>query len=70
MADEADLASDLQERALAAALANRKNESLPATGRCHYCDETLSTPGARFCDVDCARDYEHEQKLKKRAAMA
>ena len=67
MADEADLAFELQsqeiEMACAATARNAKAKTLPAIGTCHYCDSTVPD-GARFCDEHCAADWEHEQRLK------
>ena len=76
MADEVDLANELAEQALQAALrqARTPNRLLPK-GKCYFCDEDLpmetNENGVQvnrklFCDVDCARDWEHEQKLKSR----
>lgn len=67
MADEVDIAQDLQEREIANARAeNERNASkrLPATGSCHYCSTSVGEE-ARFCDEECARDWEEEQRLLK-----
>ncbi len=71
MADEADLAYEVQERALNAALATRKTDSLPAIGRCHYCEtefDPASPDSVRklFCDADCAGDYDLERRQRQR----
>lgn len=71
MADEADLAFATEQQALESALAlHRKTRpALQATGECHYCGETLSGVNPHFCDIDCARDWEVEQNLKKRLGL-
>lgn len=73
MADEADLANDQAERFLSQALANHRSNTprLAPRGRCYYCeaefDETDPAGNKKlFCDSDCAKDYEHEQRLKAR----
>ena len=62
MADIADEAADLQAQEIALALSAPKPPSLPAIGRCHYCEAALAGT-ARFCDEDCAHDWEEEQRL-------
>ncbi len=75
MADEADLAYEVQERALNAALAARKTDSLTAIGRCHYCEtefdpDVPETARKLFCDADCAQDYEAERRQRQRNGRA
>jgi len=55
--DQADEASDAFFRA---ALSTKKPEGPKPDGYCHACDTPLGD-GWRFCDADCARDWEHEQ---------
>lgn len=66
MADEADIASELQAREIKMARDATANSSkakhLPATGKCHYCEADVAD-GVRFCDEDCAADWEREQRL-------
>ncbi len=71
MADEADLAFAVEQQALESAIAaqRRSRTTLQATGSCHYCGETLEGGNAHFCDIDCAKDYEAEQALKKRLGL-
>ncbi len=71
MADEADLAFAVEQQALQSAMAahQRSRKVLPATGTCHYCGETLEGDNPHFCDIDCAKDYEAEQNLKKRLGL-
>jgi len=60
--DEIDVAQREAERFLERAVAGAKRAVGPAfTGHCHYCDEVVAAP-RRFCDFDCASDYEKEQK--------
>lgn len=59
--DDLDRAREYQERMVAAALSQRRPESgLSAIGRCHWC-ATPVTAEQRFCDRDCADDWERRQ---------
>lgn len=72
MADEIDLANRQAERWLAQSLASRRAApSLPPKGCCHYCEAafpagTENSDKKLFCDSECAKDYEEEQRLKAR----
>ncbi len=54
--DEGDLASQAEQSRMAQLLNGRTRASLPVTGRCHNCNESLDN--AHFCDADCRDDYE------------
>ena len=70
MSDIIDLANDTAELNLSAAIeACRRAPALPARGSCWFCDETLGA-GQKFCDSDCASDYEREQAAIRRAGSA
>lgn len=70
MADEIDRANDIAARDLSLAIhAARSGNEVKATGACLYCDEPLA-PNVRFCDADCARDWERENELRKRQGAA
>ena len=67
MADPVDIAQDHMEREAPHILAASKKPAGPvANGRCHFCDEDLADPDARFCDKDCLDGYEREQKAVAR----
>lgn len=67
MSDEADIAEENIELNLMAAIeACRHQPGLPAKGTCWFCDESVG-PSQRFCDKDCASDYEVEQAALARA---
>lgn len=67
MSDEADIAAEAIELSrLAAIEACRRQPTLPAKGSCWFCDERLP-PLQKFCDSDCAEDYEIEQAARMRA---
>lgn len=76
MADEVDLANDLAEHALQAALRQaRTGNKLPPKGSCYFCDAELPMEANEqgvlvnkrlFCDADCAQDWEREQRAKTR----
>lgn len=63
--DPSDDATLREEQFLAVALDKAsKAKPVPATGFCLYCKAKLKK-GLRFCDKDCARDWENEQRMKK-----
>lgn len=64
MADEADIAEEIEQRqrdqALANALANRGQSS---RGECHWCEEPFPPGDTRiYCDSDCAEDYHRHRR--------
>ncbi|MBM7070901.1 DUF2116 family Zn-ribbon domain-containing protein [Shewanella sp. 202IG2-18] len=64
MSDNADIAADLQEQHIKAALSSRDTSpKLKFTGYCHNCEESLKE-GERFCDADCRDDFEQRQRMK------
>ncbi|EAA0892433.1 hypothetical protein OJ723_003143 [Salmonella enterica] len=56
MADEADIAQELELFSLKIRLAGRQRNPLPVTGFCYNCDDRV--PEKLFCDGDCREDYE------------
>ncbi|EBV5493267.1 TPA: hypothetical protein ACF67X_004321 [Salmonella enterica] len=62
MADEADIASEVEQLRTDAALSNRERHALPETGYCHNCGERIST--GLFCDADCRDDYEKRERFR------
>lgn len=67
MSDEADIAEENIEMNLLAAIeACRHQPGLRAKGACWFCDEPLP-PAHRFCDKDCAADFEREEAALMRA---
>jgi hypothetical protein len=70
MSDEADIATEIIELSRMAAIeACRRQPALPAKGSCWFCDEALP-PQQKFCDSDCASDYELERAARMRAGRA
>ena len=67
MADIIDQAQDQNPDALSTR--QREPEGPPWTGYCHYCDERVSHP-RRFCDFNCADDWETERKAEQRNRSA
>ena len=59
MADEADYAAAIEQstRDSAIAAARSRTPELKATGFCLWCTEPVAA-GRRFCDADCAEDFE------------
>jgi hypothetical protein len=67
MSDEADIADEnIELNRLAAIEACRRQPALPAKGTCWFCDEPVSAM-QKFCDGDCASDYESEEAALMRA---
>lgn len=67
-ADQIDTANELAdayvEQAVSAAR-SRTSARLAPKGRCHNCDEKLSTAGQLFCDSECGEDYDYVQSRKQ-----
>lgn len=61
MADEADIAGDIERGRLDVLLLNRTYRPLPETGRCYNCDDVV--PCGLFCDADCRDDYEKRERF-------
>lgn len=60
MADIVDMTTERTEHEQAVTIAASKKPVGPMpNGRCHYCDEIVGDT-QRFCDVECARAWEHE----------
>jgi hypothetical protein len=73
LADEIDLANEQAERWLNQALTQMvaNGSRLTPRGTCFYCETEFDTSDATaekrlFCDLDCSKDYEEEQRLKNR----
>lgn len=78
MADEADMAQELEELALKHALAHRKEGvHLAPKGSCYNCDEPLKAKKVGktlqhvrlFCDEACRDDWEKLQAAKQRRTI-
>lgn len=67
MADIIDQAQDQNPDALSTR--QREPEGPEFTGYCHYCDERVSHP-RRFCNFNCATDWEIERKAEQRNRSA
>ncbi len=67
MSDEADLAAEsIELNRMAAIEACRRQPTLPPKGSCWFCEEPLP-PRHKFCNSDCASDFELEQAAMMRA---
>lgn len=72
MADEVDIANDYAARWVKDAISNRPQTSkLPPKGSCYFCDTEFAPDDPLraeklFCNTDCSKDYEKEQRLKNR----
>lgn len=71
MADICDKASDLADLHLRHALHNQRIRAKSATsssegiGMCLSCGEPIDEDGRRFCDKDCADDFEAQQRKRR-----
>lgn len=67
MPDEIDRASEREMQFTEYALATSHKPVAPnASGFCHNCGESLGE-GLRFCDADCAADWDYRHKIRKGA---
>lgn len=66
MSDDADKSDQRIEEAVADGIAAaRRATVLPPIGECYYCQEPVDAV-KRFCNKECAEDYELEQAQLKR----
>ena len=61
--DEADAADATVEQHLKRAL-TRRHATLVAVGTCYSCAEPVDA-GRRFCDADCAQDWERAERARR-----
>ncbi|EBW8860938.1 hypothetical protein BXD91_19350 [Salmonella enterica subsp. enterica serovar Muenchen] len=61
MADEADIAGDIERERLDVLILNRNHHSLPEVGHCYNCGDVV--PCGLFCDADCRDDYEKRERF-------
>ncbi len=61
MTDEADQASDREEKDREEAISRRRPEAPPACGACLFCGEAL-TGNRRWCDQDCRDDWQRRTR--------
>ncbi len=66
MADIGDMADEVNEIAMANAMAYNRNAvevpELARTGQCHWCEEELEDERGLFCDEYCRDDYERSKR--------
>lgn len=63
MCDIADDASVLIEQMVDVALKNRQRPAIEFTGKCHYCEESISK--GSFCSKECNEDYQKVERAKQ-----
>lgn len=63
-ADMADIAQDFTEAALESSLQKRKTLTVPFSGFCLACGESVGE--RRYCDSDCRETHEQEMRRKTR----
>ena len=67
-ADPIDEAAEREQQLIAIALANRPKPGMTFTGKCHYCEETISK--GHYCDASCREDHEKHMRAQKQRAEA
>lgn len=67
MADQFDIATELEELFREKALNVRKPAGPPATGACNNCDAVVGE-GAQFCCVECREDYAKRERAERMRA--
>jgi hypothetical protein len=65
MADEADLTADRMEKEEELRRRLVRKPELPPCGVCYFCGEDVGSD-KKFCNAECAEDFEFEQKMKQR----
>lgn len=55
---------EIKNKQIQAARTPAKNALPNPNGYCFFCREKLES-GERFCDDDCAADWNHERRMKK-----
>ena len=63
--DEADYAAVRMEQEEEFRRRAPKRPDLPPKGLCYFCDADIPNP-KKFCDADCADDYDFVQRMKMR----
>ncbi|HEJ7885187.1 hypothetical protein ACEV60_21845 [Enterobacter ludwigii] len=63
MADDVDIANEVEMERMNRLLASRTRETLCYIGMCHNCLESLEE--AHFCDADCRDDYEKRLRFQR-----
>lgn len=66
--DAADEAAAREQQLIEVALANRPRPEVEFTGKCHYCDETISK--GHYCSAECRQDDERARWAAKQRAVA
>lgn len=71
MADEADIAFEMEQSYLTQAIAVQRTGRGPlkAAGYCHNCGNDDGIAQRLFCDVDCAADWEYQDGLRRRLGL-
>lgn len=72
MSDTVDQASKVEEMFTQRGIEMARQASkvrLPFTGACHDCGAAVEEP-RRFCDEECAEEYEYVQKRKRANGFA
>lgn len=72
MADEVDIATDQAELFLASAINAARAPVLPPLAECDAClncEAELPAGVRRFCDADCAADWQHRQDVWRKQGL-
>lgn len=62
--DDVDLTTEREAKMMELMRRGLSHNELEPAGFCHFCKDTVEHP-KKFCDSDCADDYEKEKKMNK-----
>jgi len=66
--DDADLAQQLKQAIITAALVNRKPQPTSPNGMCIWCEDQPIAANAAFCSAECGVDYHrYQRELRQRS---
>ena len=66
--DPIDEAAEREQQLIEVALANRPRPEVEFTGKCHYCEETISK--GHYCSAECREDHVRVQWAQKQRSVA
>lgn len=65
--DDADLAQQLEQAIITAALVNRKPQPISPNGMCIWCEDQPIVASTAFCSAECGVDYhKHQREIRQR----
>lgn len=69
MMDVVDMVTEQNDKILDSQIRKASEKrTLSYSGYCYYCSEHVKSP-FRFCNADCARDYEEELAIRQKQGL-